>query len=72
MNGDAPVGTGCGLGLAVVRELADRHNGFAWVETGPGGRGSRFVIELPDAASNEGISAPALMREESSAGAVMA
>ena len=69
MNGDAPVGTGCGLGLAVVRELAERHNGFAWVETGPGGRGSRFVIELPDAAANEKSPVPGLMREESPAGA---
>ncbi|HEY3258119.1 MAG TPA: HAMP domain-containing sensor histidine kinase [Gemmatimonadaceae bacterium] len=39
--------TGCGLGLAVVRELAARHSGRAWVESAPGGRGSRFVIELP-------------------------
>ncbi|HEX6576355.1 MAG TPA: HAMP domain-containing sensor histidine kinase [Gemmatimonadaceae bacterium] len=50
MNGEPPVGTGCGLGLAVVRELAERHNGYAWVEGTPGGQGSRFVIELPDAA----------------------
>ncbi|MEO5579711.1 MAG: HAMP domain-containing sensor histidine kinase [Gemmatimonadaceae bacterium] len=47
MNGNAPVGTGCGLGLAVVRELAERHDGTAWVEPRPNGRGSRFVIELP-------------------------
>ena len=72
MNGEAPVGTGCGLGLAVVRELAERHNGFAWVETGPGGRGSRFVIELPDAASKEETPALGLVREEPSAGAVVA
>ncbi|MFN2603031.1 MAG: sensor histidine kinase [Gemmatimonadaceae bacterium] len=39
--------TGCGLGLAVVRELATRHSGKAWVETAPGGGGSRFVVELP-------------------------
>ncbi len=38
---------GCGLGLAVVRELATRHGGRAWVEDTPGARGSRFVIELP-------------------------
>lgn len=38
---------GCGLGLAVVRELATRHGGRAWVEDVPGSRGSRFVIELP-------------------------
>lgn len=44
--------TGCGLGLAVVRELATRQSGKAWVETAPGGRGSRFVIELPCAEVN--------------------
>ena len=47
---DAPA-TGCGLGLAVVRELATRHSGTAWVESVPGGHGSRFVIELPAAAA---------------------
>jgi len=41
--------TGCGLGLAVVRELATRHGGNAWVESAPGGHGSRFVVELPAA-----------------------
>jgi signal transduction histidine kinase len=46
-NGGKPVGTGCGLGLAVVRELAERHNGSAWVDDAPSGKGSRFVIELP-------------------------
>jgi signal transduction histidine kinase len=40
-------GTGCGLGLAVVRELAERHNGRTWVESVPEGRGARFIIELP-------------------------
>ena len=53
MNGEPAVGTGCGLGLAVVRELAERHNGSTWVETAPGGVGSRFVIELPDASMKE-------------------
>ncbi len=49
VRGESFDSTGCGLGLAVVRELATRHSGKAWVETAPDGRGSRFVIELPSA-----------------------
>jgi signal transduction histidine kinase len=60
MNGEPPVGTGCGLGLAVVRELAERHNGSSWVEASPGGRGSRFVIELPDPSVHDEV--PAIER----------
>jgi len=40
---------GSGIGLSVVRELAVRHGGTAWVESISGG--SRFVIELPFAAT---------------------
>jgi len=50
--------TGCGLGLAVVRELATRHSGKAWVETAPGGHGSRFVVELPCADADIADTAP--------------
>jgi len=46
-NVDEYSATGCGLGLAVVRELATRHGGRAWVEDAPGSHGSRFLIELP-------------------------
>jgi len=39
---------GSGIGLAVVRELATLHHGRAWIDdTGPGGAGTRVVIELP-------------------------
>ncbi|MFJ6613881.1 sensor histidine kinase [Streptomyces sp. NPDC091289] len=38
--------TGIGLGLALVREIAQAHDGTARVEEAPGG-GARFVIDLP-------------------------
>jgi signal transduction histidine kinase len=71
MNGEPAVGTGCGLGLAVVRELAERHNGSTWVETAPGGTGSRFVIELPDASVKEEAPPPEAQRVELAEGAVV-
>ena len=41
---------GAGIGLAVVSELTELHNGRAWVESSPSG-GARFIIELPGARS---------------------
>ncbi len=37
---------GAGLGLAIVRDVALRHGGRAFVEAAPSG-GARFVVELP-------------------------
>lgn len=37
---------GVGLGLYIVRTIADTHGGRAYVEDAPGG-GARFVLELP-------------------------
>jgi signal transduction histidine kinase len=37
---------GQGLGLHVVRQLAELHGGAAWVESGRGG-GARFCVRLP-------------------------
>ncbi|MEU3001602.1 HAMP domain-containing sensor histidine kinase [Streptomyces sp. NPDC006995] len=49
-QGDAAVpgraATGIGLGLALVREIAQAHDGTARVEEAAGG-GARFVIDLP-------------------------
>ncbi len=44
--GDGTVG-GSGLGLSVVRTLAERHGGTAYVTDAPNGTGARFVIALP-------------------------
>jgi signal transduction histidine kinase len=41
--------TGDGLGLAIVRRIADRHNGKVWIES-EHGKGSRFFVSLPDSA----------------------
>jgi signal transduction histidine kinase len=38
---------GTGLGLALVREHVAAHGGRVIVEDGPGGRGTRIVVELP-------------------------
>ena len=37
---------GKGLGLAIVRDVAQRHGGRVWVEDGPGA-GARFCLWLP-------------------------
>jgi signal transduction histidine kinase len=41
-----PTGTGIGLGLAIVREIAEAHGGTVRVEDAFGG-GAQFVLDLP-------------------------
>jgi two-component system sensor histidine kinase/response regulator len=38
---------GLGLGLAIVRRIAQLHRGSFGLEPGPGGRGLRAIVELP-------------------------
>jgi signal transduction histidine kinase len=46
LPGHAEVSGGVGLGLSLVRQIAQRHSGQVWCEDRPGG-GSCFVLELP-------------------------
>jgi two-component system sensor histidine kinase QseC len=42
-------GQGGGLGLAIVREIAEAHGARVAIEEGPGGRGARVVVRFPAA-----------------------
>jgi two-component system sensor histidine kinase QseC len=42
-------GNGGGLGLAIVREIADAHGARVAIEDSPGGRGMRVVVRFPAA-----------------------
>ncbi|HEX7842620.1 MAG TPA: ATP-binding protein, partial [Kofleriaceae bacterium] len=38
---------GLGIGLALVKSIADLHGSRVWAESAGPGRGSRFIVELP-------------------------
>jgi signal transduction histidine kinase len=44
---------GSGIGLAVVRDVAEAHGGRAWIDEPSNGRGARFVVSLPAMATRD-------------------
>ncbi len=38
---------GTGLGLFIVRQMAEAQNGKVWAESSGKGKGSKFILELP-------------------------
>jgi signal transduction histidine kinase len=55
LAGAATATGGAGIGLAIVRQLVELHDGHVHVE--PGVKGARFVVELPDAWRESGAPA---------------
>jgi len=53
-DGSTPGARGSGIGLALVKHIADSHGGRAWVEPGAE-RGSAFVVTIPIANSHAAI-----------------
>jgi signal transduction histidine kinase len=47
VRGEGDRGGSFGLGLSIVRAVADSHGGTVTLENGAGGRGARFVVTLP-------------------------
>jgi signal transduction histidine kinase len=50
---------GTGLGLAIAARIMEAHGGRIEVESGPGGRGARFVLRIPRRHAADGAPQPA-------------
>jgi signal transduction histidine kinase/CheY-like chemotaxis protein len=60
---EAPVG-GLGLGLALVRNLAEMHGGSVEATSDGLGKGSQFIVRIPDRRSSHSAPPPALPKTE--------
>jgi signal transduction histidine kinase len=49
VRGASDRGGSSGLGLAIVRAVAESHGGQVSLQNGPAGRGARFVVRIPSA-----------------------
>ena len=49
VRGEGDAGGGAGIGLAIVRAVAESHGGSAVLEPPANGSGARFVVRLPAA-----------------------
>jgi two-component system sensor histidine kinase TctE len=46
-------GRGCGLGLAIVEEIARLHDAVLTIDAGAGGRGARLTVLFPPSATRK-------------------
>jgi two-component system sensor histidine kinase KdpD len=46
-DGDHSQPSGTGMGLAIAHGIVEAHGGRIWIEDGPQGRGTKFIVDLP-------------------------
>jgi two-component system OmpR family sensor kinase len=59
VRGSGDRGGSFGIGLAIVRAVAESHGGSASLGEAPGGRGTSFVVRIPALAADQAAEVPA-------------